>query len=307
VLALALAIASPEIELLALTVVGRQSIYRSQIAERYIKLAQKEIPVFFGCDTPLNISGFNWKGNEGLGIFSETKKETAVEAIIRLFESSDDIELVAIGPLTNIAKALMLAPHIVKNIRKLWIMGGHLGEIKYEGKVFPYGIDYNLRSDPEASLRVLKSHIKEIILITANVTLSTWMNQHDLASLEKLDSDFIQAIVRDLKIWIPLQREYLEKHSTLKDKSDNVAFLHDPLVIGCVIDESFCIIEELPIEPVIILKEDDKKTQIFRTIAHREHIDNVTVRMKCAMSVDAKRFQKFMMDRLVQYFQSTKP
>jgi len=301
-------IASEEIEVVAITVVGRQSFYRLEILKEYLKLAQEEnIPVFAGCDVPIHIGRniytrrFNWKGTEGKGIFSEKLiRETAVNAIIRLLNTDTGIEIVAIGPLTNIAEALQVAPHIAKNVKKLWIMGGHLDEIKYCDKIFPFGIDYNLCSDPEASLIVLKSPF-EIVLVTANVTLSTWMNEEDLLKLKKLDHPFINAIVRDVEIWTPIQREYLEKHSTLKDISSNVAFLHDPLVIGCLLDESFCTFDLLPIEPMIILK-DDKNTHIFRTIAHRQQIDNVTVPMKCATRVDAERFKRFFLERLEIHF-----
>jgi hypothetical protein len=64
-----------------------------------------------------------------------------------------------------------------------------------------------------------------------------------------------------------IDRGYLEKHSKLKDTSSNVAFLHDPLVIGCLLDPSFCTFEELPIECLITI--DDRQQPIFRTIAHR--------------------------------------
>ena len=59
----------------------------------------------------------------------------------------------------------------------------------------------------------------------------------------------------------------MEKATNFKDVSDNVAFLHDPLVIGCLIDPSFCTFETIPIEPVMILKEDENRV-VVRTIPH---------------------------------------
>ena len=64
-----------------------------------------------------------------------------------------EIEIVTIGPLTNIAVALTLAPDLVRKIKKLWILGGSAG---IRGNLTECA-EYNVGSDPEAAEIVLQS------------------------------------------------------------------------------------------------------------------------------------------------------
>jgi hypothetical protein len=59
-------------------------------------------------------------------------------------------------------------------------MGGHVREVRIGTLVCAPGVDYNLCSDPEASIAVLGAGFRTT-LVTADVTLSTWMNRRDLA------------------------------------------------------------------------------------------------------------------------------
>ena len=132
-LCLALALASPEIELSAVTNVGRESRLRAQVSRKLLELAgYAGIPVHAGCRVPV-LAGetFNWFGHEGLGILDPSEEpplesEHAVDALLRLFDEGNDLELVAIGPLTNIAVALMKDPDLAGRVRRLTIMGGHV-------------------------------------------------------------------------------------------------------------------------------------------------------------------------------------
>ena len=107
---------------------------------------------------------FVWFGNEGAGIVEPTddatvESEDAVDALLRLFAAEEGLELVAVGPMTNLAAALQRDPGFAGRVARLTIMGGHLREISYRGTVFPFGVDYNMCSDPEASLAVMQSDI----------------------------------------------------------------------------------------------------------------------------------------------------
>ena len=85
-------------------------------------------------------------------------------------------------------------------------MGGHLNEISYGGKVLPWGLDYNLSADALASDIIFKSSIQKIKLVTADVTLKSWLEPEDLASLENFNSDFAKSMVRDIKAWSKVQQ-----------------------------------------------------------------------------------------------------
>jgi inosine-uridine nucleoside N-ribohydrolase len=291
-LCLALALAAPELELAAVTCAGRESLLRARIARKLVELAgAQHIPVYAGCRVPLLAgAGFNWFGHEGLGILEpgeepELAPGHAADALLALSEREPGIEIVAVGPLTNLALALCKDPDFAARVGRLTIMGGHLREVAYRGRVFPFGVDYNLCSDPHASLLVLRSGIP-IRLVTADVTLQCWLGDRDVESLAG-GGALGQALARAVRLWTPVQRRLLDPAPG--DDFDNAAFLHDPLTLACAYDESFCRFETLEIEPAI-------EAGVFRTIVHDAPGPD-TLPMRCATGVDAARFRSHFMER----------
>ena len=297
-LCLALALASPELDLVAVTHVTGDTRLRARISRRLLDLAGRhDVPVFAGEQMPLNgdPDRFVWFGNEGLGILDEKvepsiEEEGAVDALIRLFEMerSDDLELVAVGPMTNIATALKRRPSLAARISQLTIMGGHLREISYGGNVYSPGVDYNLCSDPEASLIVLSSGIPTR-LVTGDVTLQTWLTQSGWERIKAPGGALRTALAAAVEGWTPIMENLFGRPVTAPADA-NVAFLHDPLALTAVFDESYCTFEVLPIEPAI-------EAGVFRTIERRESTPR-TQEMRCAVAVDAPRFREFFIERL---------
>lgn len=293
-LCLALALAAPELELLAVTCVGRESRLRASIARKLVELAGRpHVPVYAGCRVPLlGGAGYNWFGHEGHGILEpgvepEIQRAHAVDALLELSQRRPGLEIAAVGPLTNLALALAKDPDFAARVSRLTVMGGHLREVSYRGRVFPFGVDYNLCSDADASLVVLRSGIP-IRLVTADVTLRTWLRESDVRELEKSASPLNGALARAVRIWTPVQRELLDPEP--RDAFDNAAFLHDPLTLACVYDESFCRFETLEVEPAI-------ENGVLRTL-ERAAPSESTLPMRCATAVDAERFRSHFMERL---------
>lgn len=295
-LCLALALAAPELELVAVTSVGGESRLRARVAKKLCELAGRpEIPVYAGCRVPvLGGSGFGALGHEGEGILEpgeepEIEAEHAALAIGRLLRERDGLELVLIGPLTNVAVALMLDPDLVGRTRRLSVMGGHIRRVEYGGHVFAPGIDYNLCSDPHASALVLNAGFPTR-LVTADVTLQTWIRGEDLERIEKSDQPLHAALARAIRGWTPIQRRIFGS-AGCDMSGDNVAFLHDPLALACVYDDSFCRFEELEIETAIV-------DGTLRTL-ERTRGSDATVPTRCALEVDAERFRRHFLERLL--------
>jgi inosine-uridine nucleoside N-ribohydrolase len=293
-LCLALALASPELELVAVTCVGRESKLRARIAKRLLELAgRRHIPVYAGCRVPLLAgAGYNWFGHEGQGILEpgvepELERAHAVDALLELSLREPGLELCAVGPLTNLALALAKDPDFAGRVGKLTAMGGHLRRAEYRGHVYPFGVDYNLCSDPHASLLVLRSGIPTR-LVTADVTLRTWLVERDVAELERSRSPLLETLARAVRIWTPVQRRLLDPPGAAP--ADNAAFLHDPLTLACVYDESFCGFETLEIEPALV-------DGVFRTLVRDEPSER-TFPMRCATSVDADAIRSHFMKRI---------
>ena len=83
----------------------------------------------------------------------EAENEHAVDALIRLIGSGDGkIELVTLGPLTNIATAMLQAPNIMKKIPQITMMGG----AHFYSNPHSVCAEFNIMTDPEAADVVFK-------------------------------------------------------------------------------------------------------------------------------------------------------
>jgi purine nucleosidase len=296
-LCLALGLASPELEFNAVTTVGNESAERARISKRLLELGGAPgVPVFAGCRVPVLAGArFNWFGHEGEGILEPGRAvpiedEHAVDALLRL-SREEPLEIVAVGPMTNLAVALMKDPDFAGRVRSLTIMGGHIRHVEYGGHVFAPGVDYNLCADPEASYLVLRSGMP-IRLVTADVTLQTRLTSADLARLEAVDSPFHRALCAAVRIWTPVQRRLFGRAGCEVD-DDCTAFLHDPLTLAVLYDESLCSFETLEIAAAI---EDG----VFRTF-ERERPGDDSAPIRCAVAVDAEAARQSFVDRVVKF------
>ena len=121
-------------------------------------------PVYRGMEHPLlskkSFAAYHVHGEDGLGGMNlpppgrKAEEQHAVPAIIDFIRKyPGEIEIITIGPLTNMAVALSLAPDLAQKIRKLWILGGSAG---VRGNLTDWA-EYNVGSDPEAAEIVLQS------------------------------------------------------------------------------------------------------------------------------------------------------
>jgi purine nucleosidase len=295
-LALALALASPELEIVGITCVGRESRRRAQITRKLLELAGREkIPVYAGCRVPMaGVGALLWFGHEGGGILEPGEEPAveplhAVDAIEMLSRRHPGLEVVGVGPMTNLAVALAKDPDLAGRIQRLTLMGGHIRRVEYGGHVYAPGVDYNLCADPHASYVVLRSGIPTR-LVTADVTLRTWITEADVVALERAGHPFLGALARAVRLWTPVM-ERLFAGAGCDMSADNAAFLHDPLTYACAYDESFCSFADLEIETRI---EDG----LLRTL-ERPGPSDETVPMRCAVDVDARAIRAHFMERVL--------
>ena len=170
-IALLLALASPEVELLGVTTVaGNQTLDKTTAnAIRVLELAGRgEVPVAAGADRPLvrdRHVAANVHGESGLdGPDLPPPKGASVDAhaIDFLAEHLAGATLVATGPLTNVA--LLLARYPEARPERLVLMGGAIAE----GNVTP-AAEFNIWADPEAAARVFASGL-DVTMVGLDVT-----------------------------------------------------------------------------------------------------------------------------------------
>ena len=170
-IALMLACASPEVELLGVTTVaGNQTLEKTTAnAIRVLELAGRgEVPVAAGSPRPLvrgRVVAANVHGETGLdGPDLPPPQGSPVEAhaVDFLAEHLDGAVLVATGPLTNVA--LLLARYPDARPERIVLMGGAIAE----GNVTP-AAEFNVWADPEAAARVFGSGL-DVTMVGLDVT-----------------------------------------------------------------------------------------------------------------------------------------
>jgi purine nucleosidase len=151
--------------------------------------------------------------------------------------------------MTNLARALAIDPELPSRIGRLTLMGGHVREARIGRLVCAPGIDYNLCSDPEASVAVLGAGFATT-LVPADVTLQTWMTQRELALLDS-GGPLARLLAEQVRLWRPVQQRIFSEFFGGTLAADNCAFLHDPLTVLSLVDEALLRFETLRIVATI--------------------------------------------------------
>ncbi len=188
-IALLLALASPELELLGVTTVaGNQTLEKTTAnALRVLELAGRgDVSVAAGADRPLTREAYvaaSVHGESGLdGPDLPPPQGTAVGRHAadflaeRIASSPQPVTLVPIGPLTNVA--LLLALHPEARPERIVLMGGAIAE----GNTTP-AAEFNVWADPEAAQRVFSSGI-DVTMIGLDVTHKALFSQVYVDRLE---------------------------------------------------------------------------------------------------------------------------
>ncbi len=243
-LAIVLACAAEEIELLGITTVaGNQTVDKTtRNALRVLTLIGMEVPVARGAERPLIrelITAPEVHGESGLDgaelpepAFGP-REEHAVEFIVRAIRgSSAPVTLIPTGPLTNVALALRLAPDIARRIERIVLMGG----AARESNVTP-AAEFNIYVDPEAAHIVFTSGIP-ITMVGLDVTNRALFTPEEIAQLARGG---------------PVRRTFaglLEFYAAANERLLGIrgAPLHDPLAVAAVIDPGVLATEPLHVE-----------------------------------------------------------
>ncbi len=193
-LALLLALGSPaELELLAVTAVaGNAPLALTETnARKVLELAGRtDIPVYAGCARPLVRAPViaDYGGATGLDGYQLPEPSVpvaaghAVDALIELLHArpARTLTVCPIGPLTNVAMAMVKAPAIVPRIREIVLMGGAIGL----GNATP-AAEFNIFADPEAADVVFRAGVP-IVMCGLDLTRQALVTPERLAALRAL-------------------------------------------------------------------------------------------------------------------------
>ena len=291
-LGLLLLAASPEIDLLAITVThGNTS--QEKCLNNALKLVEltgiTKVPVARGAEEPLvkELSvAEETHGEGGLGYAILPKSaispcsELAHYLIIRVVrENPGEVTLLCVGPMTNIALAFLKAPEIVSKVRRIVSMGG---AIHYPGNVTPQA-EYNVFCDPEAFEIVLKSGI-DFTLVPLDVTYQCILTTDHLEKITEARSEISNFIFDSTRFYM----EFHEDYQGIKGCAIN-----DPLAAAILLDPTL-----VKNRDYYLTIELTSPTSKAKTIADHYGLLKSAPNAKVSMEVDVERFMDLFINRM---------
>ena len=233
--AIMLALGSPEIDLLGITVVaGNVPLARTELNARMVceMSGRTDIKVYAGADAPLVrslVTAEHVHGKTGLDgpeLFEPSfplQDGHAVDFIIEtlMAEAPGTVSLCPIGPLTNVALALQKEPAIASRIQQIVLMGGGYFE---QGNITP-AAEFNIYVDPQAAAIVFASGAP-IVMMPLDVTHKVLATKDRVERIRAVGNRAAHALTDMLNFF---ERFDMEKYG-----SDGGP-LHDPTTIAWLI------------------------------------------------------------------------
>ncbi|MEL6468349.1 MAG: nucleoside hydrolase [Cyanobacteria bacterium J06623_4] len=251
---------------------------------------QADLPVLAGCPRPLlrpletaeDIHGVT--GLQGADLPEPAAAQSAqhgVDFLIQqLLAAPEPMTVAALGPLTNLAVALIQCPQIADAISQLVIMGGARGE----GNITP-SAEFNMYVDPHAAHVVLGAGISTT-LITLDTTHQVLTTPERLAAIRAVGNPVSEAAAGMLSYY---GQSDLERYGLPGGP------LHDPCVLAYLYDPAL-----FTTKRVAVAVETVSPTTLGRTVVDW-YGDGAASSVQVVESVDADGFYALLLDALKRF------
>ena len=259
-------------------------------ARKICALAGKpETPVYAGCPRPLlrplataeEVHGAT--GLQGAKLPEPVAAENSVHAVDflreRLLHASEPITIAVLGPMTNIAVALIQSPQIADNIRQLVIMGG-----AREAGNITQSAEFNIHVDPHAAHVVLSAGIPTV-LIPLDTTHQVLTTPERLERIRAVGNPVATAAAGMLAFYGQGDRK---KHNLPAGP------LHDPCTIAYLLNPALFTTREVPVS----VELSDEQTIGRTAIDWHSHAPS-TIRV--TDTADADGFYELLINALASY------
>lgn len=291
ILAILLALASPELELRGISVVTGNCTVDQGVANALglLELLNHHIPVARGADRPLVqplLTAPETHGTTGVGYArlplpgrSPIRQRAAEFIIEQVLSAPGQISLVCIGPLTNLAMALRLEPAIIPAIPEVIVMGG---AIRHPGNTTPQA-EFNVYCDPHAAHIVFHSGLP-VTLTPLDVTYQVILTRQDVEWLLKIPSP-ISRLIADAT------RFYMEFHDEYQDIQGCV--INDPLALALAFAPELVDLHSLYVDVDIA-----SGVSMGNTFADFYHLTKHAPNLRVALGVRARNFMALFLERM---------
>ena len=291
-LAILLALASPEVELAAVSVTGGNCPldYGVRNALSVLALAgRSDIPVHAGVALPLLRPAFTapeTHGDTGLGYARLPESpvppgdEHGVDMIIReIMARPGEVTLAALAPLTNVALAVRKEPRIVEVVREVIIMGGAL---RVDGNTTPLA-EFNFYVDPHAAQIVLTSGMP-ITLMPWDICKDVLLMQADVDRLLENGSPISRFVADATRFYIEFHQEYFGYAG---------CSICDPAALALALDASLAGSEAVNVDV-----EHTSELTMGKSVADWGRVTGREPNVHAVMEFDSKRFIRMFVERL---------
>ena len=230
--ALILAASSDKLDILGVTVLygNVPTDNAADNALMTLEVCNVKVPVYIGADKPLkkerkemvSVHGSDGMGDQDLiHPHSSAEKGDAVDFILDTIKSDPgNVEIIALGPLTNIALALKKDPDTMKLCKRIWVMGTPgFGD----GNATPVA-EFNVYSDAEAYDAVLRAELPMTVL------------GFDMAATEeaRLTKDDMKILALGNEKGVFMSKAFTKLFAFNQESGQNMT-LPDPMAVACLI------------------------------------------------------------------------
>jgi purine nucleosidase len=297
-LALILAFHSPELEVKAITGVNGNvpvdTVFNN--IQKVLSLIQPQQRPFIakGADQPLKgkpVYAYSVHGEDGLGGASIERREGGEwwqifrgrgdELITKMARQyPDEMTLIAIGPLTNLAFGLKKDPEGMGKLKGMVIMGG---AIRTKGNITPHA-EFNLFVDPLAAKMVLESGLPITLVpldVTHQVSLIPQVIEERVRPINNVFSQFVIGATG----YNPIDQRF--------QRGSKVFHLHDPLAVGVVIDPNLVRKERVSIS--VETQEGERYGQTSEVLGGKVSKDQ---KMDVCLGINSEKFLELFLSRL---------
>ena len=290
--ALFLAFAAPELELLAITTVGGNVPgAKTQRNARIIRqiAGREEVPVFGGAERPLKrppAGAGEFHGPEGLGdldpfepagiVGDGPAANAIVDLVMRRPEGS--VAVAVIGPMTNLALAMRRERRLAERLGPVVVMGGARAE---GGNITP-SAEFNVWADPDAAAVVFGSGCP-VVAFGLDATHQVRATEDRIVAIEAIDSAAVRATAAMLRFSQRVEREVVGWDS---------APLHDPCPIAWLIRPALFETKACRIE----VETASDLTRGHTAVEFR--VDPATARHRWAVAADAQGVFDLIVEKL---------
>ncbi len=238
--ALLVALLDPQSRLEAITMVAGNIGFDRQVQNAFLTLNVAgrlgQVPVFLGCTRPLTReweSAENVHGDGTGGLIMDftgclPEREHAIDALVRLVaDNPGELDIVAIGPLTNIAMAQIKDPSFAANVRSLVIMGGSNNG---RGNITA-AAEFNFYVDPEAAHTVFEAGFAITVIPWDPLTLrDAVFSRAQLAEISTLETPLSAFFLRVCESTLAFDESVGIPGTTHPDSLSAAVLLHPELV-----------------------------------------------------------------------------